>query len=139
MSKISFKTVLLAAFSIAVFNYLPAMADDGANPVFGSEAETVELKPAQETISGEVSATETKDAPSTFSNEKFKNAVDNIESAQVDLREQLASCKTKVDAKIEEVNTKKAELSSLKKEYKALQKKMKNSEKMKKMINDNIN
>lgn len=140
MSKISFRAAFLATLSIAVFNYLPAMADNGANAVFGNETETINLKPATETVSGEVSATETKTNPNNaFSNEKFKNAVDNIESAQVDLREQLASCKTKVDMKTEELNIKKTELSVLKKEYKSLQKKMKNTEKMKKMINNNIN
>ncbi len=134
---ITFKALLLLAF---VFNYCSGavMADEA---VFSDNtAETINVQPVPEEkpLTGEVNATETKPVSESLSNEKFKSAVNNLESAQVDVREQLSVCKTKVDEKTIEVSTKKAELSTLKKEYRMLQKKMKNIDKMKRMLNSNI-
>lgn len=86
----------------------------------------------------EIEAVNVRPVSETLSNEKFKSAVNNLESAQVDVREQLATYKTLVDQKQIEVNNKKTELSKLKREYFALQRKMRNIEKMKKMLNNNI-
>lgn len=85
-----------------------------------------------------VDTVNTQTATESLSNEKFKSAVNNLESAQVDVREQLATYKTLVADKEVEVANQKAELAKLKKEYNALQKKMNNIEKMKKMLNENI-
>ncbi len=57
----------------------------------------------------------------------------------MDIREHLATYKTLVDEKTIEVANQKAELARLKNEYRALQKKMNNIEKMKKLLNNNIN
>ncbi len=85
-----------------------------------------------------VDTVNTQTATESLSNEKFKSAVNNLESAQVDVREQLATYKTLVADKEVEVANQKAELAKLKKEYNALQKKMNNIEKMKKMLNENV-
>lgn len=134
-----FKKISVLTFALVMYT-AAAFADDA---VFSS-TETINpapvAAPAKSTpeLSGEVHAVENASSGS-LSNEKFKSAVNNLESAQVDVREQLSAYKAKVDEKTIEVSNQKAELASLKKQYKALQKKMKNIDKMKKMLNDNIN
>ncbi len=127
--------VVLSA--VLAFGFGASFAEEA---VFDSKTQTavqeVNLKPAE---SAEVKAVNTQSATETLSNEKFKSAVNNLESAQVDVREKLATYKTLVEEKEVDVANRKAELSKLKKEYSALQKKMRNIEKMKKMLNDNIN
>lgn len=132
LKKISFLACALAlTFTVAV-------ADEA---VFSdSPVETISPAPISEiepSLQGEVDAVENKGAAS-LSNEKFKSAVNSLESAQVDVREQLSVCKAKVDEKEIEVANKKNELSVLKKEYRTLQKKMKSIENIKKKLNDNI-
>ncbi len=127
--------VLMAVVSLG---FGASFAEDA---VFDSKTQTavqeVNIKPVAE--NAEVKAVNTQSAAETLSNEKFKSAVNNLESAQVDVREKLATYKTLVEEKELDVSNRKAELSKLKKEYSALQKKMRNIEKMKKMLNDNIN
>lgn len=112
--------------------------------VFNGEkgsVQEVNIKPAETKTmpqNAEVQAVNTQPASETLSNEKFKSAVNNLEQAQVDVREQLATYKTLVEQKQLDVNNRKEELSKLKKEYSALQKKMRSIEKMKKMLNSNI-
>ena len=128
------KFIVLAA--ILSFGFAASYANDA---VFTSETKSVQevnIKPASD--AAEVNAVNTQSTSETLSNEKFKSAVNNLESAQVDVREQLATYKTLVEQKEIEVNNHKDELSKLKKEYSSLQKKMKNIEKMKKMLNSNI-
>lgn len=131
MSKIK-NFVVLAA--VLAFGFGASFAEEA---VFDSKTsvQEVELKPA---ANAEVKAVNTQTASETLSNEKFKSAVNNLESAQVDVREKLATYKTLVEEKEIDVANRKTELSKLKKEYSALQKKMKNIEKMKKMLNNNI-
>lgn len=116
-----------------------AMADDA---VFSNNAPTqnVELQPANSSVKAEIVNAVNNETPTqSLSNEKFKSAVNNIESAQVDIREQLASYKVLVDDQTLKVANEKTELARLKREYRALQKKMNNIEKMKKLLNNNIN
>ena len=115
------------------------MADDA---VFSNNAPTqnVELQPANSSVKAEIVNAVNNETPTqSLSNEKFKSAVNNIESAQVDIREQLASYKVLVDDQTLKVANEKTELARLKREYRALQKKMNNIEKMKKLLNNNIN
>ena len=133
-------------YFIAAFVFCLGFASVLANEaVFSNDtkAETINVQPVSESkietnAPEETNAADVKKANDSLSNEKFKSAVNNLESAEVDVREQLSSYKSQVDAKIVEVNARKSELSTLKKEYKALQKKMKNIDKMKKMLNNNI-
>jgi len=134
MSK-TIRNFLVLALAMA-FSFGTSFAADA---VFDSNSKTVqevEIEPSN--APAEVNAVNTQGSTETLSNEKFKSAVNNLDSAQVDIREQLATYKTLVEQKQLDVNNKKAELSKLKKEYSALQKKMKNIEKMKKMLNDSI-
>lgn len=127
------KTIKKFALLLAVISlgFGASFADDA---VFSQATQEVNIKPAN----AEVKAVNTQSAAETLSNEKFKSAVNNLESAQVDVREKLATYKTLVEEKQLDVNNRKAELAKLKKEYSALQKKMRNIEKMKKMLNSNI-
>ncbi len=128
-------------FVLTLFAMLTAGAAMAEDAVF-SEApvQNANIQPAADTSveAKVVEAVNTETATESLSNEKFKSAVNNLESAQVDVREQLATYKTLVADKEVEVANKKAELSKLKKEYSALQKKMDNIEKMKKLLNSNI-
>lgn len=123
---------------LAVLTSGAVMAQDA---VF-SEApvQNVNIQPATNTsVEAKVVEAVNTEAPAeSLSNEKFKSAVNNLESAQVDVREQLATYKTLVADKEIEVANQKAELAKLKKEYNALLKKMNNIEKMKKLLNSNI-
>lgn len=137
MHKTSILKCITATAFMCAFSIIPVSADEA---VFSNNTtETINVQPVSnpEPVS-EVDAVNTKPVSESLSNEKFKSAVNNLESAQVDVREQLSVCKTKVDEKTIEVNTKKTELSVLKKEYKTLQKKLKNIDKMKQMLNNNI-
>lgn len=118
-----------------------AMANDAVfSDNVQAPTQNVELQPANSSVKGEiVNAVNNETQTQSLSNEKFKSAVNNIESAQVDIREQLASYKVLVDDQTLKVANEKAELAKLKREYKALQKKMNNIEKMKKILNENIN
>ena len=110
------KFIVLAA--ILSFGFAASYANDA---VFTSETKSVQevnIKPASD--AAEVNAVNTQSTSETLSNEKFKSAVNNLESAQVDVREQLATYKTLVEQKEIEVNNHKAELSKLKKEYSSL-------------------
>jgi len=132
-------------FALCLISFLTIGASMAEDAVF-SEApaqniQNVNIEPATDaSVKAEVvNAVNTETSGQSLSNEKFKSAVNNIESAQVDVREQLAAYKALVDEKTTEVAQKKAELSKLKSEYRALQKKMDSIEKMKKLLNDNIN
>lgn len=138
---LNIKKCVLAGLMFCL-GFASVLADEA---VFSDNAqtETINVQPVSETkietnVAPETDAVDVKKVNESLSNEKFKSAVNNLESAEVDVREQLSNYKSQVDAKIIEVNTRKSELSTLKKEYKALQKKMKNIDKMKKMLNDNI-
>ncbi len=127
-------------FMIALISISCAGVSMAQDAVFSAGAtQNVEIQPVNSTEKTEtVNAVNNQVQGQSLSNEKFKSAVNNLESAQVDVREQLASYKTLVENKELEVANQKAELSKLKKEYKALQNKMNNIEKMKKMLNENI-
>lgn len=131
---------LFALCLITAFGFSAAMAQDAVFQSSEPPVQNVNIQPAADTsVKAEVVEAVNTETPSqSLSNEKFKSAVNNLESAQVDVREQLAAYKALVDEKETEVANKKAELSKLKVEYRALQKKMDNIEKMKKLLNNNI-
>jgi len=132
------KKVLVLTFALALTMGV-SFADDAVFSGNNSSQE-INLKPVSSTpapVQTQAVDVNTTNSPS-LSSEKFKSAVNNLDSAQVDIREQLASCKTLLEQKEAEVTVKKSELSALKKEYRALQRKMKNVDKMKKMLNENI-
>lgn len=138
-----FNTGRLLVLFLLFITASSAFADEA---VFSNNASQAEVNADAASINSETKSDEPavnnavnkQPSSESFSNEKFKSAVNDLESAQVDIREQLASCKELVETKENELSNKKAELTILKKEYKALQKKIKNVDKMKKMLNNNI-
>lgn len=138
---------LLALFAfVAVLGTASAFANDAVfNP--SEEVQEINLKPVVNEVKesqtsapkAETPAVSTeKKAGETLSEENFKSAITNLDAAQVDVREQLATYSTLVAQKQAEVNAKKAELSALKKKYSELQKKTKSIDKMKKMLNEHV-
>ena len=70
--------------------------------------------------------------------QKFNSALVNLDDAQVELRQELATTTAKYNDAVNEKNKMVANCKALKKEMKAINKKMKNVEKSKKIINKNL-
>ena len=75
---------------------------------------------------------------STIKEQKFNSALVNLDDAQVELRQELATVTAKYNDAVVEKNKMVANCKSLKNEIKEINKKMKNVEKSKKMINKNL-
>lgn len=141
-----------AIFLLSSFVSIPVFAQDA---VFSnSETEQFNLQPLNYTTKPVVTAKENipvvkssalnavqTSAPvnSDLSDQNFLNAINNLDNAQVEIREQLASysalmaqAKTNYEAKKDEYNT-------YKKQYNALKKKMRSVERTKKLIQNNVN
>jgi hypothetical protein len=83
-------------------------------------------------------ATSTKKINNSIKEEKFNNALVNLDDAQVELRQELATVTSKYNVAIQEKEKAVANCKSLKKEINTINKKMKNVEKSKKIINKNL-
>ena len=75
---------------------------------------------------------------STIKEQKFNSALVNLDDAQVELRQELATTTAKYNEAVNEKNKMVANCKALKKEIREINKKMKNVEKSKKMINKNL-
>ncbi len=105
------------------------------------KATEVKLAPAIKTSSN----TQTKNVSTTYKaaansikEEKFNNALVNLDDAQVELRQELAAVTSKYNVALQEKERATQNCNNLKKEINAINKKMKNVEKSKRMINKNL-
>lgn len=74
----------------------------------------------------------------TIKEQKFNNALVNLDDAQVELRQELATVTSKYNEALNEKAKVTANCKALKKEIKDINTKMKNVDKSKKMINKNL-
>lgn len=113
-----------------------------ADNVFDSmdKATEVKLAPAIKTTTTNESSVKNVNSiyHSTIKEQKFNSALVNLDDAQVELRQELATTTAKYNEAVIEKNKMVANCKSLKKEMREINKKMKNVEKSKKMINKNL-
>ena len=126
-------------FLIALFTI--SQAAFASDSVFDSmdKATEVKLAPAINTKT----TTSTTNVNSTYRStslkeQKFNNALVNLDDAQVELRQELATLTSRYNEALNEKNKANANCKALKKEIKEINKKMKNVDKSKKMINKNL-
>lgn len=137
-----------AIFLLSSLIAVPAFAEDA---VFSNkETEQFNLQPLNystvpvvtskeaDTKSSVYQTTQTKAADSELSNQNFLNAINNLDNAQVEIREQLASYSALMAQAKTNYEAKRDEYKSYKKQYNALKKKLNNVEKSKKMIQGNV-
>ncbi len=131
------KKALLYTFVL----FMTIQASYAMDTVFDSmdKATEVKLQPAVNTTS----STSTTSVNSTYRSttlkeQKFNNALINLDDAQVELRQELAVVTSKYNEALNEKERVEANCKALKKEIKAINKKMKNVDKSKKMINKNL-
>ncbi len=149
MRKYFTSVLLLTSFSLPVF---------ASDAIFSnSETETFNLlpsgynsKPFVTTNSTIISSNtmaptpsvstnlQTKAQDSNLSDKNFINAVNNLDTAQVELREQLTSYSALMAQAKQDYINKKEQYNSYKKQYNALKKKNRQIEKSKKIIQGNI-
>lgn len=114
-------------------------ADDS---VFDSMDKATEVKLAPAINTATQTQTQTKNVNSvyhsTIKEEKFNSALVNLDDAQVELRQELATTTAKYNEAVNEKNKMVANCKALKKEINEINKKMKNVDKSKKMINKNL-
>lgn len=131
MKKFLISAVLLSLTSVA-------MADN----VFDSMDKPTEVKLAPAIKTAPQTETAVKNVNSvyhsTIKEQKFNSALVNLDDAQVELRQELATTTAKYNEAVNEKNKMVANCKALKKEIKDINKKMKNVEKSKKMINKNL-
>ena len=112
-----------------------------ATTAFDSMDKAIEVKLAP-AIKTQNTTSITSTAPSTSSNniqvQKFNNALVNLDDAQVELRQDLATLTAKYNDALIEKEKAIQNCKNLKSEIKAINKKMKNVDKSKKMINANL-
>jgi len=131
------KKVLISAIILGLTTTI-TMADN----VFDSMDKPTEVKlaPAIKTTPQTQTAVKNVNSVyhSTIKEQKFNSALVNLDDAQVELRQELATTTAKYNEAINEKNKMVANCKALKKEIKEINKKMKNVEKSKKMINKNL-
>ena len=142
-------------FTLVLLLSLVALPSFAANAIFSSnEVETINLKPVNYNFKPLISAAETTSSNSLntsvknsvqtkanngkLSEQNFMKAVNNLDTAQVELREQISGYSSLMNQSKSEYLSKKEEYKAYKKQYNALKKKMKKIEKSKKLIQDNI-
>ncbi len=142
MFKKYFAFVLLSSFVV-----LPAIADDA---VFSnSESQQFNLQPlnydsvpvVKSQDATTVSKTTSQSATLTdnqVSDQNFLNAINNLDNAQVEIREQMASTSALMAQAKTNYETRKDEYKTYKKQYKTLKKKLRSVEKSKEMIQGNV-
>ena len=111
--------------------------------VFDSMDKATEVKLAPAIKSTQTTTTApVKNVNSVYSTsikeQKFNSALVNLDDAQVELRQELATTTAKYNEAINEKNKMVANCKALKKEIREINKKMKNVEKSKAMINKNL-
>ena len=105
------------------------------------KAQEVKLAPAIKSTPAPTTNT-TKNVNSVYSTsikeQKFNSALVNLDDAQVELRQELATTTAKYNEAVTEKNKMVANCKALKKEIREINKKMKNVDKSKKIINKNL-
>ena len=135
-----------AIFLLSSFVCIPAFAQDA---VFSdSETQQFNLQPLDYSTKPVVNSSEVPvikssakpavAAQTDVSNTNFLNAINNLDNAQVELREQMASYNALMEQSKAEYQLKKDEYKAYKKQYNAIKKKMRKVERSKNMIQDNI-
>ena len=135
------KKVYMLAFSLFMISGMTF----GATTAFDSMDKAVEVKlsPPIKTQST-TTANKTTTTPTTSASsgniqvQKYNNALVNLDDAQVELRQELATITAKYNDALIEKEKATQNCKNLKKEIKAINKKMKNVDKSKKMINANL-
>ncbi len=131
------KKILVYTFVL----FMTLQATYAMDTVFDSmdKATEVKLQPAVNTTktSTTTNVNSTYRA-TTLKEQKFNNALVNLDDAQVELRQELAVVTSKYNEALNEKKRVTANCKALKKEIKAINKKMKNVDKSKKMINKNL-
>ena len=105
------------------------------------KAQEVKLAPAIKTNTNNATTNVNSVYQSTNSSikeQKFNNALVNLDDAQVELRQELAVTTQKYNEALNEKQRVIANCKAIKKEIKAINKKMKNVDKSKKIINKNL-
>jgi len=102
------------------------------------KATEVKLAPAIKTTTNTNTTNVNSVYRSTIKEQKFNSALVNLDDAQVELRQELATVTSKYNEAINEKNKMIANCKALKKEIRDINKKMKNVEKSKQMINKNL-
>ena len=131
-------SVLLLSLSAATY---------AADTVFDSmgNATEVKLAPAISTKTNTTNANTTKASSTTsiyskgtIKEQKFSNAIVNLDDAQVELRQELAEKTERYNAALQEKERAIQNCRTLKKELNTINKNMKNIEKAKRNINKNL-
>lgn len=139
-----FKNILPLALA-AIVTIVPAYAEDA---VFtNSDTQQMNLQPLTYTSvpvvkSSETSAQSKAVVPSSenqVSNQNFLNAINNLDNAQVEIREQMAAISALMAQSKTAYEAKKEEYNAYKKQYNQLKSKMKSVEKSKTLIQENVN
>lgn len=109
-----------------------------ATTVFDSmdKAKEVKLQPAINSSSSSSSSTYKNTV--TIKEQKYNSTLTNLDDAQVELRQELATKTSQYTTALNEKQNAIANCKALKKQVKAIKKEMKNVDKSKKMINKNI-
>ena len=133
MNKFLVSTLVMVLATSTVF---------AADSIFDSmdKATEVKLAPAINTTKTTTPTTSVNSTyrTTTIKEQKFNSALVNLDDAQVELRQELATTTAKYNEAVNEKNKMIANCKALKKEMRAINKKMKNVEKSKKMINKNL-
>ena len=124
-------------FSIALVSLQGAYALD---TVFDSMDKATEVKLAPAIKTNPVSNTKNVNAVynTSIKEQKFSTALTNLDDAQVELRQELATVTAKYNEALNEKARIIANCKALKKEINDINKKMKNVDKSKKIINQNL-
>lgn len=141
----TFKNIL-PLFLLSALTFIPVYADDA---VFSnSETQQFDLQPlnynsvpvvkSQETSSS-VKTVQTADSQNQVSNTNFLNAINNLDNAQVEIREQMASTSALMSQSKTAYESRRDEYRAYKKQYRELKSKMRSVEKSKNMIRNNVN
>ncbi|MBR3604933.1 MAG: hypothetical protein IKL52_02770 [Candidatus Gastranaerophilales bacterium] len=130
-------------FAVTVAMVMSATSVFALDAVFDSmdKAQEVKLAPAIKTTATQATTNVNSVYQSTTSSikeQKFNSALVNLDDAQVELRQELATTTAKYNDAVTEKNKMVANCKALKKEIRAINKKMKNVEKSKKIINKNL-
>ena len=128
-------------FAVSVAMIMSATSVFALDAVFDSmdKAQEVKLAPAIKTNTTQATTNVNSVYKTTsIKEQKFNSALVNLDDAQVELRQELATTTAKYNDAVTEKNKMIANCKALKKEMRAINKKMRNVEKSKKMINKNL-
>lgn len=131
------KKFLISALALALSTTI-VMADN----VFDSMDKATEVKLAPAIKTAPQTQEAIKNVNTTYNTsikeQKFNSALVNLDDAQVELRQELATVSAKYNEAVIEKNKMVANCKSLKKEINEINKKMRNVDKSKKIINKNL-